>query len=560
MTENVNKVANKPLERIKRPLWVLVTAMLIMIIFDQVTWEKQFGVQFLLITLLLLIGLFLLTTSEKKKIPWRSFLLLVPILLGSIMTIFRREMSTTFFNIVLTLISLLVLALTFLSGSWLDYRFRDLLTGILRLAQSVFISPVSALVKKHKTSEETGSGGKKERWNKVQPFLRGLLIAIPILIVLGALLASADLIFQNRLSNLFDWLKIENLGEIIWRTIYIVILAYLLAGAFIHALTISAEKKTLGEEKPWIKPFLGTTEAFIVLGLVNLLFLSFIIIQFRYFFAGTANISVEGFTYAEYARRGFFELVAVALISLGLFYLLSQFTKRAEPKFKRVFSFLGILLMLQVGCMLVSAFQRLSLYEAAYGFTTLRTITHVFMIWLSVLLLAVTLMEIFNQFKRMALVLFLVFFGFTLTLNVVNVDRFIARQNIQHAIAGNPLDAEYLIRNLSNDGIPEIYKFIQADGTPQDIKQALNAALACDYLGEKQKEGSDFWSEWHFSDVKARNLFEVAKDDLESFPFIIREEEYVDLVEGTEENVLVNDYFIRVDGKEIWCTSEMVDP
>jgi hypothetical protein len=559
MTENMEDLANKPQIKVKRPLLVLATALVIMIIFDQAIWEKKFGVQFFLITLLLLLGLFLLTTIEKKKVPWRSFVLLVPILLGSVMTIFRREMSTTFFNIVLTLMSLLVLALTLLSGSWLDYRFRDLLTGILHLAQSVFISPVSALVKKHKTSEETGSGGKKERWNKVKPFLRGLLIAIPILLVLGALLASADLIFRDRLSNIFDWIKIEDFGEVIWRAIYILVLAYFLAGAFIHALTLSAERKTPGAEKPWIKPFLGTTEAFIVLGLVNLLFLSFIIIQFRYFFAGTANISLEGFTYAEYARRGFFELVAVALISLGLFYGLSQFTKRAEPKYKRIFSGLGILLMLQVGCMLVSAFQRLSLYEAAYGFTTLRTITHVFMIWLGVLLLAVTLMEIFNQFRRMALVLFLVFFGFTLTLNILNVDRFIARQNIEHAIAGNPLDAEYLIRNLSNDGIPAIFAYQQADETPQAIKDALTAALACDYAGEKQKEPSDFWSEWHISDSKAGNLFEEAKAELETYPFIIRAEQYDALEEGKEVKVFVNDYFILVEGKEIWCTSVEVN-
>ena len=75
-------------------------------------------------------------------------------------------------------------------------------------------------------------------------------------------------------------------------------------------------------------PFLGFTEASIILGSILLLFGAFVLIQFQYFFSGQANISLEGFTYSEYARRGFGELVAVAALSLLTFQVLSVITMR----------------------------------------------------------------------------------------------------------------------------------------------------------------------------------------------------------------------------------------
>jgi hypothetical protein len=532
---------------------VLLISLLIMVAFDQITWEKQFGLQFLLTTLMILIGLLILILIEKKKVPWQSILLLIPILFSAVMTIFRRETSTTFFNILLTLLSLLLLALTLLNGQWLIVRFREIFIGILYLIQSLIISPVSQVIKKFKAQAQLTPKEKNANWEKAKPFLRGVLIAIPILLILGALLASADMIFKDRLSNLFNWINFENFSEFIWRTVYILFLSYILAGAYIHALTHSADKKAINDDKPVVKPFLGKVESFIVLGLINLLFLSFIIIQFRYFFAGEANISFEGFTYAEYARRGFFELVAVAIISLGIFYLLSMITKRTDQKERRFFSLLGILLMAQVGCMLISAFQRLTLYEAAYGFTTLRTITHVFIIWLGVLLIAAVLMEIFNQFRRMALVLFLVLFGFTLTLNLLNVDRFIAKRNVEHAIAGNPLDAYYLVRNMSSDGLPDLFDYLQSESTPEDVKSALEASLACRYASDMNDEEKTNWVEWHFSDSRLAKHYTESHSVLESYPFIQRNEKIYYEEDGKELEATIEAYFIEVNDVEVFC-------
>ncbi len=94
-------------------------------------------------------------------------------------------------------------------------------------------------------------------------------------------------------------------------------------------------------DKPRVPPFLGYTEAMIVLGSVTILFLAFVVIQFQYFFGGQSNISIEGYTFSEYARRGFGELVAVAFFSLLLLLGLGAITRRETENQRRVFSMLG---------------------------------------------------------------------------------------------------------------------------------------------------------------------------------------------------------------------------
>ncbi len=544
--EKAQKIVNDP--------WMpLLVALIIMVIFDQLNWGRQFGIQFLLLTLMILAGLFFLARIENKNIPWRSCLLLIPILLGAAMTAFQAAVSTTFFNILLTVVALSYLAMTLLNGQWMLFRVREVALGILRLIQSALIDPVMVFIHHGQSQKDRSASGKNAGWQKIQPFIIGVFIAAPLLLIFGALLASADLIFKERLAGMLDLFTIENLPQLIFRAFYIITLGYFMAGAFVHAVSRSAEEKTFTPNQPLLQPFLGHVESLTVLVLVNLLFLSFIIIQFRYFFAGQANISVEGFTYAAYARRGFFELVAVALISLGVYYLLSMFTKRTEQKIKYTFSALGILLMLQVGCMLISAFQRLSLYEAAYGFTTLRTLTHIFMIWLGVVIPTVILMEVFDQFKRLALVLWLVFFGFTLTLNLLNIDRFIARQNLAHALAGEPLDASYLLNNLSVDAIPILFEAQQAPDMPQELQETLSAILACKSVLDDKPEQRLSWSEWHFSKARADRLFETNQENLTDKYLSLKEESYVYEQDGVRIEETYHYYYFFVNGEEVFC-------
>ena len=232
------------------------------------------------------------------------------------------------------------------------------------------------------------------------PILRGVAIALPIVAIFASLLSSADPIFAKRFKDLIDLFNIENLPEYIFRLAYILVLAYGIAGIYLHAAQKSAETV---DEKTLIPPFLGFTESTIVLGSVVILFVAFVVIQFQYFFGGQVNIHLDGYTYSEYARKGFGELVVVAFFSLLLLLGLGAITRREHEMQRRAFSSLGVGLVGLVIVMLVSAFQRLMLYEEAYGFSRLRTYTHVFMIWLGLLLVTVVVLEVLRRERRAGL-------------------------------------------------------------------------------------------------------------------------------------------------------------
>jgi hypothetical protein len=216
----------------------------------------------------------------------------------------------------------------------------------------------------------------------------------------------------------------------------------------------------------------------VVLGAVVVLFALFAVVQFRYFFGGGANIGVQGYTYSEYARRGFGELVTVAFISLLLFLGLSAVVKRQNQTQRWVFSGLGLGMLALVGVMLASAFQRLVLYEAAYGFSRLRAYTHIFMIWLGVLLAVVLVLDILRKERAFALAALLACIGFAATLTLLNVDGFIVRQNVARAAAGESLDVAYLA-SLSPDSVPALVAAYQAQTLPQVARDAAGAALVC---------------------------------------------------------------------------------
>ncbi|MBN1668619.1 MAG: DUF4173 domain-containing protein, partial [Anaerolineales bacterium] len=360
-------------------------------VFDFLFWENPGGISFPIFIGLLLAAGFFLARQEGVRPAWKSLWLLLPLAFFALATNLRLEPFTRFSNHLLTLLLMAIFAHTFTAGRWLAYSLSDYLAVLARLSMAAVAYPLQLIT--NREAESTGDNDSQAptpaRWRRVLPVLRGLLIALPVLLFFTALLASADPIFGDYLEDFITLFRLENLPEYIFRTSYILILGYLLAGIYLHALLKSSDENLIGLEKPWLPPFLGFTETAIILGSVDALFAAFVSVQFRYFFGGQANIQVNGYTYAEYARRGFGELLAVAFFSLLLFLGLSAISKRQQPGQQRAFSGLGIALVLLVGVMLVSAFQRLHLLEQAYGFTRLRMYSHIFMLWLGALLLAV---------------------------------------------------------------------------------------------------------------------------------------------------------------------------
>lgn len=491
-------------------------------IFDFLFWKKPLGINFAIFVALIILTGILLLRADGLRLARGSSLLLLPIAFFPAITFIRLEPMTVFLSVSMALFLMGVFALTYLNGEWIRYTLLDYVFGYLRLFGSMLARPLGFIAENRRAEP----GLTEKRGAQIWPILRGVVIALPVIAIFASLLSSADPIFANRFKDFIDLFRIDNLAEYIFRLAYISILAYLLAGTFLHAAQKSDERV---EEKTWVSPFLGFTESSIVLGSVVILFVAFVIIQFQYFFGGQANISIQGYTYSEYARKGFGELVTVAFFSLLLLLGMGAITRRETESQRRIFSILGIGLVGLVIVMLIAAFQRLGLYEMAYGFSRLRTYTHVFMIWLGLLLVAVVILEVLRRERLAGLGMVLAALGFVISLGVLNVDAFIVNQNVQREIRGTTdktfaqgradLDAQYFL-DLSDDAIPPLVSAFHSNSMPVSVKEKIGAALACKQYERKQDARTYPWQSFHFSRWQADSKLNAMKTELGAYQII----------------------------------------
>ena len=491
--------------------------------FDFLFWKKPVGINFFIyITLCLATGFYLLN-ADGLRVARRSSLLLLPIAFFSVMIFIRQEPLTAFLSASLTIFLMSVFALNYLSGQWTRYGLVDYFFGYLTLIGSMIARPLGFAAEARREQQSLT----EKRSSAVWSYVRGLIIALPVIAIFGSLLSSADPIFADRFKKVLDVFNLVNLPEYIFRLVYILLFAYAFAGTFLHAAQKSNEQV---DEKQRFPPFLGFTESEIVLGSVVILFVAFVAIQFQYFFGGQSNIHIEGYTYSEYARKGFGELVTVAFFSLLLLLGLGAITRRETDAQKRLFSILGVVLVGLVVVMLVSAFQRLVLYETAYGFSRLRTYTHVFMIWLALLLITVVVLEIMRRERMAGLAMVLTSLGFVISLNLLNVDAFIVKQNIQRELRGDAnqaltqsgrveLDAQYFL-DLSDDAVPDLASAFKNKSLPVSVREKVGAALFCKRYDREEDKRKLPWQSFHVSRFNADKLFSELKKELNAYKVV----------------------------------------
>ncbi|MFO8036551.1 MAG: DUF4173 domain-containing protein [Anaerolineales bacterium] len=519
----------------KQALWL--TALVVGWGFDLLYWQKPLGVSFAIHILLAVGALLFLAQREKQRPAALSFGLIGGVLLFSLLSFIRQEPFTHALNHLTSLGIGAVLLLSFRSGRWFRFSLVDYLVGGFKLLLNALILPINLISEKNEgeKQEQEEEGEVKSRpsfWKRALPYLRGVLLALPVLAVFAALFAAADPIFADRLQDLIEYLKLEKLPEYIARLVLIMIWTFLTAGLMLYALLKSEEEPLIGKGDTWPPRFLGFTETTIILGSVNLLFFSFVTIQLRYFFGGKKNISLQGYTYAEYARRGFGELLAAAFISLLLFMLLSSITRRETRRSKRIFTGLTISLTVFVGVILASSFQRLRLYEMAYGFTRLRTYAHVCILWIGVLFLSILVLEILHQWRYFTTAGLIAVLGFVITLNAINVDAFITRRNVSRAADEQPIDIDYLT-GLSNDSVPQLIRLADSPRLTPSQQNELGASLACRAALLRDRPAS--WQGFLWSRYRAKKLLNQNRNLWRNYTTFRENDVWYVLLEGEKE-------------------------
>ena len=240
--------------------------------------------------------------------------------------------------------------------------------------------------------------------------LLGLLLAVPLLLVILPLLSRADLAFEAMLAFFFDWIT-GNLLEVLLRLLFALPVSAFLFGLIYGGFyqdnldLLCFRSDTLHRTAGKLRQ-LPNTIVCTALSLLLLFYLLFIALQGEYFFSAFAGIRPEQFSYAEYARQGFFELCQIGALNLCIFTgtnVLAE-TDRLHSRLLRIINtLLAVVTILLIGC----AMSKMILYISVYHFTIKRIVTMVFMVWM----LLVFGLSILWQRKPLPLVRWSVFTG-----------------------------------------------------------------------------------------------------------------------------------------------------
>ena len=473
-----------------------VLALVAGIVFDYLFYGKAIGISY---PLFVVVFYCLFWGASHKQISFQigfGWFLFIPILLLSAAFALHSNPVLLACNFVLIPLLLLLQTTLLVYGyEWSSVRcvsrfIGRLIRQVFGDAPKVFLEVISLAKVAYRIAPE-----KRKTFRNI--FI-GLIISAPLLVIVIALLAEADTVFLNVIADIFKLL--ESIGSIplaehvgVIGIITVLLFGYLavVLRAKVEGVSAPDERETGG----WDATIVVT-----VLVMVNAVYILFCVIQFRYLFGGEEVIrSIPDYTYSEYARRGFSELIVVTVINLSIL-LIGLHVIKNDGRLNRLVLVLRCLLVLCTVIMLYSAHLRLKLYEEAYGYTYARIFAHTF-IGLLFLLFMLTLYKLWRRefplVKAFAIAALLTY----TTLNYVNVDAMIARKNVDRYFTTGKIDLDYL-QELSYDAMPELARLSAVDNG-----DGVGKKMAA-FLREKQAElrPENPWQSYNFSRAKARRI------------------------------------------------------
>jgi len=467
----------------KLEISVLAAALTLGVLGDALLRSFPWGVNFALWASLLAAAIFFLGRARRQAFAQGGGWLLLPIVLSPLAFLWHESLALKALN--------LLALLTALSLSMLRARGGRLyVSGLMQYASGSLLAGFNAAFGMFplllKDREWTSAfGGNQLR--KTVAVLLGVALALPPLLIFGGLFMGADAVFRS--------LVLRYLRAVPSHVVVIAFITYCVGG-YLRGVLFGKELN-LGTEKRPLPISLEAIETGVMLGLLHLLFLAFVAVQVRYFFGGSALVqATTGLTYADYARRGFFELVTVAALVLPLLLFVHWLLRPDDARVRRLFQWLAGMQIALLFVIMASAFERMRLYQAEYGLSEQRLYPTAFMGWLAVVFVWFCLTVLCGRRERFAFGAMVAGFLLIAALHALNPDALIARTNLARARAGQIFDARYASR-LSADAVPQL-----AAGLP-----ALNPQDRCTLASELLKrwsppENAD-WRSWNISRAQA---------------------------------------------------------
>lgn len=391
---------------------------------------------------------------ERAQIKWTRqniFLLGATLLLAATYGVFDHQ-TLRLMNLPVLLI-LFILTLYSLDGSISIDAYGAVGKSIARSIRNIthyLLYPIYALWNCVK-----GTSGKR-----LKELLLGLLICIPVIGILLLLLGNADSVFGDMVLQLQKSFHFPNVASFIWKIIYTLVLTLI---AF--ALVYGASHAISRDQKARDTHSLPEISLLTLLTAICMLYAVFVYVQIRFLFGGKTLMGSE---YADYARNGFFELVAVACLTLLI--VLPALRKHSQNIWVRMEC--GIVTLLTM-VIVFSACWRMGLYISEFGFTFLRAVTLWGILAITAAMIATLVkascprLSIFKPLLLFTICTWLIF-------NFCNINARIAEFNVSAYRSGaiEALDVYYL-RTLGVDALPTIDALIEEPTLPADTKKKV---------------------------------------------------------------------------------------
>ncbi len=441
-------------------------------------WGANFGI-WITLGVVAMIGLARMKSPDLLgKAEW----LAVPALFFAWSWAWRDSNTLNMLSLLALVLIAAMVATKTRQGKLLEASVTGILQQLILGMVTILFGPLLLIFGEIKWSELPRDG-----WSKnALAIARGLAIAAPLLLIFGGLFVAADAVFENIVNRTFNFD-----GLILFSHFALGGLFSWLTAGFLRFIFMTSE--TAADVLSDFPIKLGVTEVATVLSLLDGLFLSFVLVQFRYFFGGKANIPTgRGVEYAEYARHGFFELVWVSVLVLPLLLGIHFLLNKENPKHEKIFRVLAGIKLSLLFVIMLSAMQRMRLYQLECGLTELRVYTMAFMIWLAIVFAWFALTVLRGKRERFAFGAMMTGLVMIAALHFINPDHLIASVNLQRAREGKNFDPGYNA-SLSADAVPALLS------GKETLVPEMRKTVETEFEHRWQYYSLGDWRSWNYS-------------------------------------------------------------
>ena len=462
---------------------------------------KSIGLSMVLFALPFTFFTIYLLEKNKKVVNKNAKILIIPIILLSVTYCLYNNSFFNTLNIIVIPILTIIMVLDLL-GEKFSLRFKLIEKVLTVIFESISFIGEDIEKIRQDIEEKLKINLDNEKSAKRKKITQSILITLPIVLIVIMLLSSADEIFGNVFINIAEkissFFKNIEISTIILKIILIAICSvYFLC--FFDFITHRYEVDKQQENKKSPKDDFTIK---MILTALNAIYFVFCIIQIKSLFL--KNVSIN---YAEYARKGFFQLMIVSVINLVTILIAKNYNKNTNVKTKFI-NLMSILMVLFTFIILMSSAYRMHLYESAYGYTMLRLLVYSSLFTESILLVP-TIIYILDKPINLTKTYFIIVTVVYVCMNLANSEKIIAKRNIDRYFETGKLDMYYLEYATGSDAVEEIVRVLDR------IDEEGNRIHAQRYLSEMYNElknnKMDF-RDYNYSKSRAKKIIENKLD------------------------------------------------